>query len=46
LITIFGGKKVDWAKKSTAGRSPNIHWYEGPNGIKVGMKEAGEHDPF
>lgn len=46
LIAIFGGKPSDWVKKKTVGRIPEIHWYQGPGGIKVGMKVQGQHDPF
>ena len=47
LMSIFkGSKPSDWTKKKTVGRVPEIHWYEGPGGIKVDMKRAGEHDRF
>ena len=48
LITIFGGKANDWVKKSTTAGN-EIHWYQGPGGIKVGMKNKSlgqNYDPF
>ena len=47
LKSRWGGRTTDWAKKKTwdaAGRE--IHYYEGPNGMKAGKKLAGQLDPF
>lgn len=47
LKRLFGGKTTDWSKMKTvdaAGRE--VHFYQGPNGMKVGMKYEGQPDPF
>ena len=47
IKSLFGGRTKDWSKMKTwdsAGRE--IHYYSGPNGMKVGIKFAGELDPF
>jgi RHS repeat-associated protein len=47
LVAKFGGQAKNWTKMSTvdaAGRE--IHWYQHPSIGKVGIKLAGEPDPF
>lgn len=47
LVEKFGGRRKDWSKKKGWDASgQEWHWYEGPNGMKVGLKKAGEPDPF
>jgi RHS repeat-associated protein len=46
LCKKFGGKVQDWYKKKGFDSAGNeYHWYEN-NGVKVGLKLAGELDPF
>ncbi|QLQ32442.1 MAG: hypothetical protein HZT40_13575 [Candidatus Thiothrix singaporensis] len=46
LVEKFGGKAKDWKKKKGWDeKGQEWHWYEN-NGRKVGMKKAGEVDPF
>lgn len=47
LRDLYGGSTDDWSKMKTwdaSGRE--IHYYQGPNGMKVGVKLKGEADPF
>ncbi|MCP3142910.1 RHS repeat-associated core domain-containing protein [Pyxidicoccus xibeiensis] len=47
LKELFGGRTGDWSKMKTwDGGGREIHYYLGPNGMKVGIKFKGELDPF
>ena len=47
LKQMFGGATRDWSKMKTWDASgQEIHFYRGPGGIKVGVKPAGQPDPF
>ena len=46
LVEKFGGKAKDWKKmKGWDAHGNEFHWYEN-NGNRVGIKPAGEPDPF
>jgi len=46
LVQKFGGKAKDWIKKrGFDDLGQEYHWYEN-QGVKVGLKLAGELDPF
>ncbi|MBU8900712.1 RHS repeat-associated core domain-containing protein [Corallococcus sp. M34] len=47
LKSIFGGRTTDWVKMKTwTPGGQEVHFYQESNGLKAGIKLAGELDPF
>jgi hypothetical protein len=47
LTELYGGRTRDWSKMKTwTAGGQEVHYYQGPNGMKVGIKLADEADPF